>query len=210
MIVGLTGAHRSGKTTLGTEFVKRNKQFTFAATSVSAIMKHYGFDPQLNYSFADRIRIQELILDELDAFYGHFPDKTIFDRTPLDAAAYLLADIQRQGVSIEDQERVVAYLERCFDITNRRFTMLLFIPSVIKPVEDADKAPATPGYIEHISALINGLKADQRMKVKHWSLPRGYVDLDLRVRAMESATASLLANYMKEVEFMTASGFVAH
>lgn len=210
MIIGLTGAHRSGKTTLGNEFAKRNKNFTFAATSVSAIMAHHGFDPQLSYHFPDRLGIQNIILDELDAFYGRFADNTVFDRTPLDAAAYLFADIQREGLTKDEHEASLRYLERAFDITNRRFTMLLFVPNVLPLVEDPTKAPATKGYVEHIQAVINGFRVDQRMRVKHFSLPRFYVDLDLRVRAMENATKQLVEVFMNDREARDAAGVPTH
>lgn len=210
MIVGLTGSHRVGKTTLGNEFVKHNPNFTFAATSVSAMMKHHGFNPQLNYHFYDRLQIQNIILDELDAFYGRFTKDTIFDRTPLDAAAYLLADIQREGLTPEEHEAATKYLDRAFDITNRRFTLLLFIPSVLPLVDDPAKAPATKGYVEHIQAVIGGLRADQRMKVKYASLSRSCIDIESRVAALANTCNKVLQTYASERAERDAEGLPAH
>lgn len=210
MIIGLTGAHRTGKTTLGSEFAKRNLQFTFAATSVSAIMQSRGFDPARDYPMQERIYIQNIILGELDAFYAKFDTNTVFDRTPLDAAAYLLADVQRQNVEREFHEQITAYVARAIDITNRRFAMLLFVPPVLPMVDTPGKAPSAPAYVEHISQLISGLRSDERMKVKYFSLPRSYLDLDLRVRAMENATGRIVRNFLAEGEQLSDAGIEFH
>jgi AAA domain len=210
MIIGLTGAHRTGKTTLGSEFAKRNKQFKFAATSVTAIMQSRGFDPALDYPMVERIEIQNIILGELDAFYSRFDNNTVFDRTPLDAAAYLLADVQRQNVEREFHGPITEYVSRAIEITNRRFAMLLFVPPVLKMEDTPGKAPSAPAYVEHISQLIAGLRSDERMKVKYFSLPRSYLDLDLRVRAMENATGRLVRNFMAEGEQLSDAGIDFH
>jgi hypothetical protein len=210
MIIGICGAHRTGKTTLADEFVKRNKTFKFAATSVSAMMKHEGMDPARDYPIEERIAMQDIILTRLDRHYAAHPDRTVFDRTPLDAAAYLLADVQRENVDPTLHPGITRYVERAIEITNRRFSMLLFVPPVLPLVHEEGKAPATPAYVEHISQIINGLKSDERMRVKHWTLPRRYLDINLRVGALENATAKLLNHHLVEAETHAMNGESIH
>ncbi len=210
MIVGLCGAHRTGKTTLAREFAKKNTHFTAAETSVSAMMLSKGMDPALDYPIPQRLEMQHFILSELDTFYRNFDDSVVFDRTPLDAAAYLLADIQRGNVEPAVQKEVAEYVARAIDITNRRFTMLLFVPPVLRLVDAAGKAPAQPGYVEHISQIINGLRNDERCRVKHFTMPRSYVTVDIRVKALEIAIARTIRNHLVESETMTLNGTPIH
>lgn len=210
MIVGLAGAHRSGKTTLAREFGKKNLDFTIAETSVSAIMASKGMDPSKDYDFIERLYMQHIILNELDKFYARFAENTVFDRTPLDAAAYLLADVQRQNVSPSVQADVCKYVEKAIDVTNRRFSMLLFVPPVLPLVDAPGKAPAQPAYVEHISQIISGLRHDQRINVKHFTLPREYLDIDVRVKALENARARTLSSHLAQLELMEDNGFSIH
>jgi hypothetical protein len=210
MIVGLMGAHRTGKTKLAAEFVKKNPSFKFAATSVSAIMKSRQMDPAFDYPISVRIAMQNIILEELDRHYGLHKEKTVFDRTPLDAAAYLLADVQRENVDPGLHPEICAYVQRAIDITNRRFSMLVFIPPVLPLVHEAGKAPATPAYVEHISQIINGLRTDERMKVKHFLMPRHYVDLDKRVAGMSACVARVFQHHMTDTETMMLNGMAMH
>lgn len=207
MLIGLTGAQGSGKTTLGSEFAKRNVKYAFAATSVSSIMRSCGMDPAKDYPLMERIQMQEHILAELDAFYGRFNENTVFDRTPLDAAAYMLADVQRENVPPSAQEAISRYLAKCFDVTNRRFAMLMFVPAVLQHTERRatprdGKAPSDPAYVEHISALIGGLVHDQRNKLAHVRLARSIVAIDDRVAHLTAAVQKVLANFQGVAEEM--------
>jgi AAA domain len=210
MILGICGAHRTGKTTLASEFAKRNGKFTFAATSVSKMMLAAGMDPARDYGIEQRIEMQQVILTELDKHYASFGPMTVFDRTPLDAAAYLLADVQRENVDPSLHPGIVSYVERAIEITNRRFSLLLFVPPALPLVEEAGKAPATPAYVEHISQIINGLRNDERMKVKHLMLRRQDTQLDIRVAALENSVMRLLQRTAVEAEEMLLNGIAVH
>jgi hypothetical protein len=210
MIIGLLGAHRTGKTTLAAEFCRKNPPFRFAPTSVSKMMTERGFDPAKDYPIVERLAIQNIILDGLDRFYSSHERDTVFDRTPLDAAAYMLADVRRENVETVLQKEITDYVARAIDITNRRFAMVLFVPPVLKLVHEEGKAPAEPAYVEHISQIISGLKSDERMKVRWFSMPRGYVDLDIRVKAMQNAATRTLSNYLAETEALNLNGVEFH
>lgn len=196
MIIGLCGAQGSGKTTLGQEFARRHREFSFAATSTSQWMRERGMDPAKDYPIGERIAMQEIILSELDALYGRHSKNVVFDRTPLDAAAYMLADVQRENVSAQDQVAIERYLNRCIEVTNRRFSLIVFLPAVLGDLGKRDgKAPSSPAYVEHFSAIVGGLVADQRMKITWVRMRREMTDLNDRVAFLAAGAGKVLANY---------------
>lgn len=167
-------------------------------------------DPARDYPMRERLQMQQVILNELDSFYASFDKNAVFDRTPLDAAAYMLADVQRENLDSSTQDEVTKYVERCLEITNRRFAMLLFVPPVLKLQYAEGKAPAESAYVAHISYLIDGLRHDERMKVRHFTMPRGYLDIDIRVKALGNATARVLSRFVEESEQMGEAGIEFH
>ncbi len=212
MKIALIGAQGCGKSTLGLEFCQVFPQYTFAATSVSAIMADRGMDPAKDVPIAERLVMQDIILGELDAFYSRFRDHTVFDRSPLDAAAYMLADVQRENVQPPVQGLVKRYVEKCIEVTNRHFQMLLFVPSVLgTPAEPREgKAPSGEAYVEHISLLINGLRHDERVQVRSFALPRRHVDIDKRVKGLRWSEQRLLRNSQDEREARLDAGVYEH
>src|SRR3569832_863688 len=68
-LIGLCGAHRTGKTSLAKAYAKKHG-IAFMETSVSAIFKELGLDPAASFDFKTRLDIQEVILERLDAMYS--------------------------------------------------------------------------------------------------------------------------------------------
>src|SRR3569832_345872 len=68
-LIGLCGAHRTGKTSLAKAYAKKHG-IAFMETSVSAIFKELGLDPAASFDFKTRLDIQEVILERLDAKYS--------------------------------------------------------------------------------------------------------------------------------------------
>jgi adenosyl cobinamide kinase/adenosyl cobinamide phosphate guanylyltransferase len=185
-MLALAGAHRVGKSTLADKFSKESG-IHFVKTSTSKIMLDAGFDPALDYALKDRMKIQWAVLEGLHKAYGDAPVKFITDRSPLDAAAYLLADVQRQNTSRELEQEILRYLEACFEVANRHFAMIVVVQPGIVLVDEPGKAPANPAYVEHIHQLITGLVNDERLKVRNFWMPRNHLDLDMRVKALKFA-----------------------
>ena len=157
MAVALIGAHRTGKTSLARAFAER-RSVPFVETSVSAIWRDMGYDPSVTYDFETRLTVQEEILKRVDAVYGEWAGMDfITDRSPLDMAAYTLADAIGDRVPPGCQERLAKYINACFDVTNRRFGMVFLIQPGIPLVDEPGKAAMNVGYIEHLNSLILGL-----------------------------------------------------
>jgi AAA domain len=184
MAVALIGAHRTGKTSLARAYAER-RGVPFVETSVSAIWKELGYDPSVTYDFETRLTVQEEILKRVDAVYGNWAGLDfITDRSPLDMAAYTLADAIGDRVPASCQQRLAKYVNDCFDVTNRRFGMVFLIQPGIALVHEEGKAAINVGYIEHLNSLILGLSVDERLTCHHFYMPRAVLDFEDRLQAL--------------------------
>lgn len=156
-----------------------------------------GKDPKIEYPIGERIAIQEAILHAFERQYAEASKRHevwISDRTPIDLASYMLADVQRStlvgapGVA----DMVTGYVNRCLEATNRCFSTVVLVQPGIPLVEEEGKAPCCPAFIEHINALQAGLLLDQRLMTGHYMIPRRYTNLKDRIdsvaKAVEHAT----------------------
>ena len=186
-MIGLCGAHRTGKTTLARVFAEKHG-LAFVETSLSAIFKDMGYDPAEKFDFATRLTIQEEILKRTDAMYAAIGAKlAITDRTPIDYIAYTLADAVGDAVPEALQERFAKYVQDCIDVTNKRFCALLVVQPGIQIVAEEGKAVLNKAYIEHLNALILGLTVDERIRPAHFYLPRTMLEMEDRLSAVEYA-----------------------
>jgi hypothetical protein len=198
-MIGLTGSHRTGKTELARRFSKETG-VPFVQTGVSQVFKDMGLSPQVVYPIETRMDVQEAILRELcrqyrDVGTGLF----IADRTPLDMIAYTLADIPRGNLGDKVEQRVSDYMDKCFEAMNRYFAMVVVVQPGIPLVEDESKAPIGNAYIEHLSHMIFGLAASEKVAASHFYIPRHLTDLDARVSMLKTAyerTLDQRASYM--------------
>lgn len=208
-MIGITGSHRTGKTSLALAFSEKAK-VPFIETSTSKLMLAHGFDPSKDYPIEERLEIQHRILVGLeDAYQSHSP-LFVTDRTPLDAAAYMLADVQRQNVPDDLHHDIVEYVESCIEVTNRHFAVLMVVQPGIPLKPEPGKAPASPAYIEHIHQLITGLVADERIKARHFYIPRRILDMETRVRALRQAINRTVEHAGVELEAFVLNGGKVH
>lgn len=187
-MIGLCGAHRTGKTSLARAFAEKHG-LEFVQTSVSQVFKDMGLDPAKHYDFGTRMDVQEEILRRHDQLYAQHTkaDLAITDRTPLDFLMYTLADAVHDAVAEADQARFKKYVQSCFDVTNKRFAVLLVVQPGIPIIAEEGKASLNPAYIEHLNSLVLGLSADERIKTSHFYLPRSTTDMEDRINALDFA-----------------------
>jgi len=208
MTVGLCGAHRTGKTTLARAYAQK-RGVPFVETSVSAIWHSLGYDPAKEYDFATRLMVQEEILKRVDAIYAKYAGLDfITDRTPLDMAAYTLGDAIGERVPADCQDRLTAYVRNCFDVTNRRFGLVLLIQPGIPLVNAPGKAAMNQGYIEHLNSLILGLTVDERLTSLHYYMPRAIVSPEDRLAALEASVDRAKGKAIAELVDAKSSGKV--
>lgn len=184
-MIGLSGSHRCGKTTLAKAYAEKHGLF-FLETSASAIFREFDLDPAVTYNFDVRLMIQQIILDRFDVAYGKHAgnSKVITDRTPLDLLAYTLGDVSGQTLRPDQEALLRQYVNDCFDVANRRFSTILVVQPGIPLVYEEGKAAMSEGYIEHLNSLILGLSVDERLRSLHYYMPRSVTDLNSRLQAL--------------------------
>jgi predicted ATPase len=201
MNIGICGAHRVGKTTLAGELAAQTG-FVFLETSSGEVMRAHGFNPQLNYSFATRLNIQWLILNDAEQKYTAAEvhgDTFITDRTPIDFMAYLLADVQRANITASESLATAGYMRTCVDVVNRFFSMLVILQPGIPLIAAPNKAPLCPAYIEHLNALIIGLACSAESGARAMLMPRGMTDLHNRVYAVSNCASQYHAQNIESM-----------
>jgi hypothetical protein len=182
MSVGLCGSHRTGKTTLA-EIISQRTGVPFVRTATTEVFRECGLDPSQPMDFDKRLWIQHRILDAAEKIWSAERSGFITDRTPLDMAAYTLADIHgNTKANFKDLEE---YLERCFKATNGFFRTIVLIQPGIPLVHEEGKAALNEGYLEHLNYLMMGLCNDGRISSRFFCLPR-------EVKAIEDRVNSIL------------------
>lgn len=186
MRIGLVGAHRTGKTTIA-QAVAQELNLTFVPSQVSAIAKSYGFDmDEHRRDDTSFFLMQKEILQHLhdNAKYGaqEGRGRSIMDRTPLDAAAYLMADFQANTGSPEMQDQVLQYMDSAVRMTNEAFDVVILVPPGIDFDAQDGKPGANLAYQEHHHLLCAGLCAE--LTVRNGVLERDNLDLIDRVSAV--------------------------
>lgn len=165
MRIGFCGAQRTGKTTLACD-VRDEFGLPFIRTTTSIIASQLGIDLKAPLSFDRRMVFQLEVLNMLEQNYrGSF---YVADRTPIDAAGYLLANVQAATGSAYEQRTVVRYVEDCLDLARRSFDTIILVPPAIPVVATKDADANAPAYQAHVHYLMRGLLAESGDDANDW------------------------------------------
>lgn len=155
-MIGITGSHRTGKSTLAGTFSEMSGMFMLE-TNVSDTFKRLGCSPKLNYNIDDRLFIQQQIMDDLELKYEVAPKYFVTDRTPIDVYSYMLCDIQRGDMNERRTKDMTKLWEDANRITQKYLRMIMLLQPGIELVEAEGKAPANEFYVEHVNSVMIGL-----------------------------------------------------
>lgn len=214
-MIGLSGANGTGKSTLAKEFA-RHHDIPVVLTSASNVYQSLGLDPAVDYPMHTRIGIQETILSAFEIQYSNAAKRTplfITDRTPIDLASYMLADVQRSTLAGQDgvAEMVNGYLDRCFQSANRWFSVILLVqPGIPVAMNREGKAMSCPAFMEHLNAIQAGCLIDKRLEAKGFTIPRNCLDIGERVQAIGHAWANAFEGQSRQVEQLKLAGRHLH
>lgn len=161
------------------------------------MFKQAGLDPRKDYPIEVRLAMQQMLLEAFERQYQQAHAKSHFfiaDRTPIDLASYLLADVSRQTADHSPKLGLVIaeYVNQCLEVAARHFSVIVLIQPGIRLVEQIDKAPACPAYMEHLNAIQLGLLMDERNLTRRYFMPRRVTNLKERLLALAVSVKSVI------------------
>ena len=193
--IGLTGAHRVGKSTLA-EVLAKDTKAKYAPVGISDMQAAYGYDSsKQDYPWEERKKIQELLLRE---FSGHLLGLRIYraeslrgllkitDRTPLDLVGYAMWSLPENPTK-EDTAWLENYIQLCIELTNRNYRGIALVQPGIPLVSSPTSAPADAEMIETFNQCYLSLFLDPRLRIKKFIIPRELIDVDRRSLAVRNA-----------------------
>lgn len=180
--VGISGAHRVGKTTLARLFSETHG-IPFVDTSSIRVWDSFGLKPSDAHPFGVRLLVQRAILEDCCSQWAMQDGAFITDRTPIDFLAYTYANIAG-AISDEDRAELTEYERLCFAALSLYFRVLVVVQPGIPIVEAPGKAVTEPAYIEHLNHLMIGLMNDGRVKCANFYIRRQDTSLEVRMKAL--------------------------
>jgi hypothetical protein len=177
MRIAFAGAHRTGKTTLA-QLTADRFGLPFLKTSTSQIAASMGIDLKAPLDFGTRMKFQFKVLDMLcDTYRGA---DFVTDRSPLDAAAYTLANVQASTGTVEEQREVIRYVDACMELA-RQFDLVLFVSPGIPMVATKDADDQAPAYQLHHHHLVRGMLEDPVCDYRWTHVPVDALTIEDRV-----------------------------
>lgn len=203
--LGLSGAHRTGKTTIAGRLAEAN-ECKFIRSSAGAIAGDMGITVRPGMPMEERLQFQERLLSAFLADYERESDGSMFvtDRTPLDLAAYAMIDWNPTATDGRLDAWLADYVRRCMDATSAWFFFLGIVqPAIDYVIEPGKPAPNTV-YQELLNTTIIGLSFDPTLRSSARILPRRIVDNEARCTAIAAGYAHNISRYQDAVtETMT-------
>lgn len=185
MMIGLIGAHRTGKTTLAKHVESGVPSIKAITVNIGQAQKILGFDSsKQDYSFKERRIIQDGLLNYMAELYKeaavHY-ENVIFDRTPLDLIGYTMLAVTANALDQEDEEWLKDYIRNCNLLTEFYLDRIFLLqPSIELRNENTTSAPAHPGYVEHFNYIYAGVITQINYRTRAFIIPRQVTDLDDR------------------------------
>jgi predicted ATPase len=196
-LLGLTGSHRTGKSTLAKAFAEQN-DMAFVDSGTTRIFERLGLKPGPHLPFEKRLEVQRLILEAFTERYAQQAASFITDRTPIDFAAYMLADVK--GRPEEDAIEVMSYVADCIEVANTYFHTLVLVSPGIPYVEEDGKPPLDLGYQEQVHSLIAGFMCEPALVTGVDMFPRSMTDADERLEELTRIWLGIVQETSKALE----------
>ena len=184
--IGITGAHKSGKTTLA-KAVAKKWNITFVETSLSDVLRAYGVTPNEELPFAKRLEVQQGMIGHLINIMSDAGDNFIADRTFMDIAAMTLSFMPHNVSSIES-ETVRLIIDQCYRAQEAFFDKAIIVTnSFDPPMEEAaaEKGIFCWSWNFQISAIVKGLALNPMNRCNTSFLPETASSLPRRMEHME-------------------------
>lgn len=190
--MGLTGTHRTGKTTLA-EHVAKRLDLPLVRTNASEVFKEFKVKPSQPVTPLLRLEIQSEILSQ-SAYFWEQHNAFVTDRTPIDFISYLLMDYDPTIMSDDLEDRYNDYINRCFEYANQHFSSIVIVPQGLPVHREEWKGVIRPVYMNKQELVIRGCLTDPRNKVIKYAIDGADTDLESRGDAV---IRTVLKNFRK-------------
>lgn len=158
MLYGLTGSHRSGKTTLAKK-VAEDLGIEFYATSITEVARRNGFDPVAPMSLSDRVDLQYRLLEDHLEQLAKRSRPLITDRTPLDMLGYMLCEFHMSSHLVTTSavlDRASHFQDICLAATVQNYDMLFYLAPLKDYVVEDGKPVPNRAYQKHHALMVQG------------------------------------------------------
>jgi predicted ATPase len=196
-MIGLAGAHRTGKTSLARESA-RALGLSFVETSVSSVFETLGVDPGQPMDFQTRLMVQSVVLKTCIEQWGDQKGSFITDRTPIDMLAYTMADIQGDTLDSASEAIMAHYTRSCIKAANDYFGLIVLVQPGIPLKAESGKAALSAGYIEHLNVIMAGLLIRRDLMTNGVFLNRETLDMERRINGVRHAYNRAIATGTKQ------------
>lgn len=197
-MIGLTGAHRTGKTTLAKAWAEEN-EVEYVTPDVAGVIRTFNMDCGDIKTIEDRLKVQRKLVEACDSAFLRRKGLYITDRCPLDIAAYTMADAV-QHMSKDQAQELNDIILDCFSITNACFGSIILVQPGIPFVPEPNKPPENVAYQEHIHTIAVGLAQDDRNSIPLWTIPRANTLMETRLEAVDSVHMAIVEDASYEAE----------
>lgn len=165
MAFGITGSHRSGKSTLAKD-IAASLHIPYHDASVTKVMQEAGVNAVGNLSLEERMNAQEFMLDKTIEILAKVPRPFITDRTPIDMIGYTMGELTMHNSSIEMGNRIADYAKRCIKATEDNFAMVFVLEPLPVFAVDPNKPPPNLGYQQMVQYIMEGAALNVRASTK--------------------------------------------
>jgi hypothetical protein len=118
----------------------------------------------------DRLSLQEQLLSDYEALLGTLKDHVIIDRTPIDFACYLMAEIHMQAhlnLTDDEIERVCAYMDRCKAMIQENFDFVFHLTPLGFYEQSPDRPALNAAYQYHCDLIMRGMLLETSGRLNH-------------------------------------------
>jgi len=185
--IGLSGPHKSGKTTLAKAYARR-WNLDYVDMNIRGVLKSFGVSPNEELNFPRRLEIQENLVSHFHNMLSYRNRSYITDRTYMDIAAMTLSFMPHTITALEG-ESVAAHLNRCYDGQSQLFNNLIVMGNAFEPPVDTSnphKATYNWAWNFQIEALIKGLVLNQHNHCITNFLTDKYDTVEKRLERLDS------------------------
>lgn len=161
----ISGPHAIGKSTTAENLAAKLEGYTYSPSMAGKIANELKYDLNDGPTPEQVLAYQKVLLESYKTHYALTREvKNVYDRSPLDFAAYTVMEI---AINREYDEEVTKYLENCIKATDKYCDYLIIPFADLKgPYEDKDKRPKftekqieyRSNYMEVVFSLIKFLK----------------------------------------------------